>query len=98
MEIKNFEDFLKFHKDSRRPIYMVNGTLEPGYNMLERIESVYHFSYPDLEQTIAEQLLANKRLFEIIPTNKFYYPNDNMFSGNNSWTGIKGEVWYLKEN
>ena len=98
MEIKNFEDFLKFHKDSRRPIYMVNGQLEPGYNMLIRIESVYHFSYPALEQIITKQLLANKKLFEIISTNRFYYPNDNMFSGNNSCTGIKGEVWSLKEN
>lgn len=32
MEIKNFEDFLKFHKDSHRPIYMVRGKLEPGYD------------------------------------------------------------------
>lgn len=87
--ISGFVDFCSYHSNGE-PIYFVNGKLYAGFDMLTMIECRYNFVFP-------ESILENMYMFDVEETNKFYYPNDNMFSANNSIKGVKGQILVLKE-
>lgn len=94
--VGSFQDFLNQYQDS--PIYYCGGFV-PDI-CLEYCVS-YYITFVDgylLEQLNTD--LKNgieKELFETEKTSSFYYPNTNMFSGNNSQYGIKGYILRLKK-
>ena len=94
--ISGFSDFCSWHKNGQ-PIYIVRGQLYADFDMLTSIENRYDFLFPDSKREIEKAISDNMYMFDIEDTNKFYYPNDNMFSGDNSIKGIKGQILTLKK-
>ena len=94
--ISGFSDFCSFHSNGD-PIYFVDGKLYAGFNMLERIDCKYNFTDVQARAATEKAITENMYVFDIEETNKFYYPNDNMFSGDNSERNIRGQILYLKE-
>ena len=94
--ISGFVDFCSYHANGK-PIYFVDGKLYAGFDMLATLESKYDFVFSDSKKEIENAIKENMYMFNVEESNKFYYPNDNMFSANNSIKGIKGHVLTLKE-
>ena len=94
--ISGFADFCSYHANGE-PIYFVNGRLYAGFDMLIMIECRYNFLFPESRRETERAIKENIYMFDIEETNSFYYPNDNMFSGDNSIREIKGQVLTLKE-
>jgi hypothetical protein len=93
--IAGFADFCEYHANGR-PIYLVNGQLRYGYDLLCDIHYKYNFWF-DCQAEIEKAIAENMYMFDVKETNEFYYPNDNMFSGDNSIRNIKGLVLTLKK-
>ena len=93
--ISGFADFCSHHAD-RSPIYFVNGKLYANFNMLVMIECKYNFLFPESKRETEKAIVENMYMFDIEETNRFYYPNDNMFSSDNSIRGIKGQILTLE--
>lgn len=94
--ISGFVDFCEYHADGE-PIYFVNGKLYAGYDMLVRIDCKYNFFFEESKSETEKAILQNMYMFDVRENNNFYYPNDNMFSGDNSIRGIKGQILTLKK-
>lgn len=94
--ISGFADFCKYHSDGS-PIFWVNNRLHAGLDMLQRLDTRYNFIFPDTRVKIEEAIQRNLYMFDFEPTRGFYYPNDNMFSGNNSESYIKGYILTLNK-
>lgn len=94
--ISGFVDFCEYHANGE-PIYFVNGRLYAGYDMLVRIDYRYNFLFEESKRETEKAILENIYMFDVKESNNFYYPNDNMFSGDNSERGIKGQILTLKE-
>ena len=94
--ISGFIDFCSYHAKGE-PIYFVNGKLYAGFDMLADIECKYNFYPPKSRAETEKAIRENMYMFDIEESSSFYYPNDNMFSGNNSMRRIKGLILTLKE-
>lgn len=94
--ISGFADFCEWHKDGKL-IYIVNGHLYAGLDMLCDLKYYYNFLFPNTKAEIENAIQRNLYMFDVEETNQFYYPNDNMFSGDNSEHGIKGYILKLKK-
>ena len=77
------------------PIYFVNGHLYAGFDMLASIEYRYNFVLKNSQKEIEKAIMENMYMFDVTETDKFFYPNDNMFSGDNSIRNIRGQVLLL---
>ena len=87
-EISSFNDFLnKFDM-----FYFCYGSIQPGFCL--EVAHSYHWQFTKgySEEQLNADILANKNLFDWKESNEFYYPNTNMFSGDNSQIGISGYV------
>lgn len=94
--ISGFVDFCSYHANGK-PIYFVNGRLYADYNMLVRIDYGYNFTDKKARAETEKAITDNIYMFDAEDTKAFYYPNDNMFSGDNSIRGIKGQILTLKK-
>lgn len=94
--ISGFVDFCSYHANGE-PIYLVNGKIYASFDMLSMIECRYNFLFSDSKKETEKAIMENMYMFDVVETNQFYYPNDNMFSGNNSIKGIKGNILTLKK-
>lgn len=94
--ISGFVDFCSYHSDGK-PIYFVNGTLYAGFDMLASIDCCYNFVFKDSKREIEKAILENMYMFDVEETDKFFYPNDNMFSMDNSIKNIKGMILTMKQ-
>jgi len=86
VSISSFNDFL----DKFDEFLFQDGSIEPTYCL-----EVAHYHYFEFiggytEQQLNNDIIENKNMFTWEETNEFYYPNTNMFSGDNSKKGIKG--------
>ena len=93
--ISGFVDFCVYHSDGE-PIYFVNGKLYAGFDMLASVDCMYDFVFPDTQKEIETAIKKNMYMFDVEESNKFFYPNDNMFSKDNSTKNIKGTILTLK--
>ena len=94
--ISGFTDFIEYHSNGS-PIYMVDHHLYAGLDMLTDISTRYNFTFANSKRQIEKAIKENIYMFNVIPTDEFYYPNDNMFSGDNSQYGIKGYILTVKD-
>lgn len=94
--ISGFVDFCSYHSKGY-PIYFVNGHLYAGFDMLASIEYRYNFVLKNSQKEIEKAIMENMYMFDVTETDKFFYPNDNMFSSDNSIRNIKGQVLVLKK-
>lgn len=94
--ISGFADFTEYHRKGN-PIFMANGHLFAGFDMLVDLRVRYNFTFEDSKNQIEKALHKNMYMFDVEEVNDFYYPNDNMFSGDNSERGIKGCVLTIKK-
>ena len=94
--ISGFVDFCSYHSQGY-PIYFVNGHLYAGFDMLASIEYRYNFVLKNSQKEIEKAIMENMYMFDVTETDKFFYPNDNMFSGDNSIRNIRGQVLVLKK-
>ena len=94
--ISGFSDFCSYHSNGT-PIYFVRGKLYADFDMLTSIECRYNFVFSNSKSEIEKAILDNIYMFDIEETDQFYYPNDNMFSMDNSIKNIRGKVLTLKE-
>lgn len=95
--ISGFVDFCSYHTNGE-PIYFVNGRLYAGFDMLCRIDYKYNFTSVKAQAETEKAIMENMYMFDVEETDKFYYPNDNMFSMSNAQKHIKGQILTLKEN
>lgn len=93
--ISGFVDFCCYHSDGN-PIYLVNGQLYADFDMLVSIGYRYNFLFENSKREIEKAISDNMYMFDIEETDKFFYPNDNMFSMDNSIRNIKGNILTLK--
>jgi len=94
--ISGFSDFCQQHMRGE-PIFLVDGKLYAGFDMLTDIKYRYHFTDNGVKQEIEQAIRQNMYLFDIRESSHFFYPNTNMFSGDCSEYGIKGQVLVIKE-
>ena len=94
--ISGFSDFCQQHMHGE-PIFLVNGKLYAEFDLLVNIKYRYHFTEHDSKQKIEQAIQQNMYLFDVRESNRFFYPNTNMFSGDCSEYGIKGQVLVIKE-
>ena len=94
--IAGFSDFCQQHMRGE-PIFLVNGKLYAGFDLLVDIKYRYHFTEHDSKQKIEQAIQQNMYLFDVRKSNRFFYPNTNMFSGDCSEYGIEGQVLVIKE-
>lgn len=94
--ISGFVDFCEYCMDGK-PIYFVSRHLFAGFDMLCDLRYYFNFIFPNTKKEIENAIQENLYMFDIFETNAFYYPNDNMFSGDNSEYGINGYVLKIKE-
>lgn len=94
--ISGFVDFCSYHAKGE-PIYFVNGKLYAGFDMLAMIECRYNFLSPKSREETEKAIMENMYMFDVEALSSFYYPNDNMFLGDNSMRKIKGLILTLKE-
>ena len=93
--ISGFNDFCCYHTNGE-PIYFVNGRLQNGFDLLTSVYYKYNFLFADSLEQIEKAIKDNWYMFDVKETTEFYYPNDNMFSGDNSEYHIPGYVLRLK--
>lgn len=93
--IGSFADFCSYHANGQ-PIYFVDGRLYAGFDMLGRLD-IYRFTDMKTRAQVEKAISENMHMFDVEEVNSFYYPNDNMFSRDNSKRHIKGYVLYLKD-
>lgn len=93
--ISGFADFCEYHADGK-PIYIVDGKLRHSLCLLSDIRYKYNFLF-DCKAEIEKTIVENMHMFDVEETKGFYYPNDNMFSGNNAIRNIKGQILTLKK-
>ena len=93
--ISGFVDFLCYHSTGE-PIYFVDGQLKNGFDLLIPVHHRYNFLFASSLREIEKAIEENWYMFDTEETNAFYYPNDNMFSGDNSQYHIPGYVLRLK--
>lgn len=65
--------------------------------MLASIEYRYNFVLKNSQKEIEKAIMENMYMFDVTETDKFFYPNDNMFSSDNSIRNIRGQVLVLKK-
>ena len=94
--ISGFVDFCSYHANGE-PIYLVNGRLRAGFDALAGIDYKYDFTFSGTKAEIEKAIAENMYMFDVEETDKFFYPNDNMFSMNNSQKHIKGQILTLKK-
>ena len=94
--ISGFVDFCSYHANGK-PIYFVNGRLYAGFDMLAMIECRYNFLFPESKMETEKAIMENMYMFDVEETDKFYYPNDNMFSNPCPIKNINGWVLTLKK-
>lgn len=94
--ISGFASFCEHHKDGS-PIYLVCGSLRAGFDLLVDIKTRYRFTTPQVQKEIEAAIQKNLYMFDVIESPGFFYPNDNMFSGDNSQYHIHGLILRLKE-
>lgn len=96
LNISGFVDFHIYHKDGS-PIYLYGGKLVAGYDLAVRIGTKYKFLSRNTQEQVEQAIQENLYMFDVVESNKFYYPNTNMFSMSNAVQGLKGSVLTLKE-
>lgn len=92
--VGNFQEFLNQYQN--KPIYYCDGFVPDvclEYCVSSFITFVDGYSLKQLNADTKNGI--ENGLFEIEKTNSFYYPNTNMFSGDNSIYGIKGCILKL---
>lgn len=94
-KIYTFADFLEFHKNE--PVYWCQCSIRAGFDLLVSLKSKYNFDSDVTEKLINLELEKNMHMFQKEETSLFYYPNDNMFSHDNSVYHISGLVLHLKK-
>ena len=86
--ISSFEDFLsKFNQ-----FYFAMDSIQPAFCLEYAHDSFWTFECAYSKQQLNTDIAANKHLFNWQETKAFYYPNTNMFSGNNAESNIKGYI------
>jgi hypothetical protein len=86
--ISSYNDFLaKF--DS---FYFAFDSIQPSFCL--EVAHYYYWTFENgyTEQQLNKDILENKHSFTWSESREFYYPNTNMFSGDNSQKNIKGWV------
>ena len=94
--ISGFVDFIQYH-GTGKPIYMVDGHLYVGLDMLTDLRTCYNFTFVNSKRQIEKAIQENMYMFDVMEVDDFYYPNDNMFSGDNSQHRIKGCILTIKD-
>lgn len=94
--ISGFVDFCIHHQNGE-PIYLVRGKLYANFDMLVSIKCKYNFTNTKVKTEVEHAIQKNLYMFDILNTNAFYYPNDNMFSMSNAEKNIKGQILTLKK-
>ena len=94
--ISGFVDFIEYHGKGKQ-IYMVNNHLYAGLDMLTDLRTCYNFTFANSQRQIEKAIQENMYMFDVMEIDDFYYPNDNMFSGDNSQYGIKGYILTIKD-
>ena len=93
--ISGFNDFCFFHK-SGEPIYLVDGKLQAGYDLLVDIKHRYNFTDSKVQSEVEQAIQENLYMFDITESNQFFWPNDSMFSGDSSESNILGQKLVIK--
>lgn len=93
--ISGFVDFCSYHTNGE-PIYFVDGHLYNGFDMLVSAHYRYNFLFASSLREVEKAIEKNWYMFDVEESNAFYYPNDNMFSGDNSQHHIPGYILRLK--
>ena len=83
--IDSWEDFLSKFKD-----FLVHTQLVPDYNLEVSGQYVYTFLNGYSMGQLVQDLVEHKDMFIWKPVHSFYWPNTNMFSGDNSQYGLGG--------
>lgn len=65
--------------------------------MLVSIKYKYNFTNTKVKTEVEHAIQKNLYMFDILNTNAFYYPNNNMFSMSNAEKNIKGQILTLKK-
>lgn len=95
--IKNYNDFLSYHSDGSK-IYWCYDRLQYGLCLLCGIQNKYRFESEKVRDEIEHKIRSEwNNSFDVEETRGFYYPNDNMFSGNNAVYDIPGFILTLKK-
>lgn len=94
--ISGFVDFCEYHARTKLPILIVNGNLVASFDMLVGINNCYNFTNAKAKKEIEKAIMENMYMFDVEENVGFYYPNDNMFSPDNSQHGIRGQVLTIK--
>lgn len=94
-KICTFADFLEFHKNE--PVYWCQCSIRAGFDLLTSLKSKYNFDSDSTVKQINLALEKNMHMFDKEITTLFHYPNDNMFSHDNSVYHIPGLVLHLKK-
>ena len=93
--ISGFSDLCSVHANGE-PIYIVNGQITASFDLLVCAEARYDFWF-NCKAEVEKAIQDNLYMFDIVESNEFYYPNDNMLSSSNAKHGIKGQILTLKE-
>jgi len=86
--INSFDDFLqKFDT-----FYFVFDSIQPSFCL--EVAHYYYWTFDSgySEQRLNKDILENRHMFSWRESFQFYYPNTNMFSGDNSQRDIKGWI------
>lgn len=94
--IKDFDDFIQWHKEKDEPIYWAFDHLQYGFDLLCNINYKYDFADKGTRAKIEKSINDNWDKFDVEERSDFYYPNDNMYSYDNSTYGLKGYVLYVR--
>lgn len=93
-KISGFTDLMIHHSDGSK-VYFMNG-LVSGFCLEDSLKSKYDITDNEALQSINDAIKANWYMFDVKPTKSFYYPNTNMFSGDNSSRNISGFILTVK--
>ena len=80
-----------------KEVLLINKRIVANYELNCCIESAYNFIFDDSKSDCERAIEQSLYMFDIVETDRFYYANDNMFSGNNSQRNIKGQILRLKD-
>lgn len=86
---RSIEDFEKYCKNGNL-IFYHNG-LRIGYDLLISFENFYRLDGVTKKE-LEDWLIMNEKHFVVEESRHFYWPNDNMFSGDNSIKNVLGYV------
>lgn len=95
-KISGFVDFMQYHANGE-PIYIYHDSLHASFDLLIPLKQRYDFSGPEVQREIENAIKQNAYFFDINSSDRFFWPNTNMFGYPCSFDRERGKVMIIKD-